>query len=86
MLGVSSVGATDDDDALLPERRADNRTRIAVIEANFSNHTEDCKRDRLETNRRLGRIEGGIIATGVTLLVGGATVIGVLLRILFHLG
>lgn len=85
MLGVSSVGAMNDGDSLLLERRTDN-VRIAVMEANFFNHTEDCKRDRADTNRRLGRIEKGIVAVISSILIGGATVIGILLRIALHLG
>lgn len=82
---MSSVGAMmDDGGAQLPERR--NDVRLAVIEANFGNHIEVCERDRAETNRRLSRIEKGIATAIGTMLLGGATVIGILLRIVLHLG
>ena len=70
--------------ALQQERR--NDVELAVMKTLLDTHLVSCHEDNKVTNFRLNRIEKGILATLGTLLIGGATTIAFLARIVLHLG
>jgi hypothetical protein len=72
-------------DLMLGGRRSSDPS-VAALEAWARGHENACTRDRVEIFRRIGRIENGILAVWTTITMGGAATIGLLLKILLHLG
>ncbi len=71
-------------DLALHDRR-ETDIRLAIVETQLENHLDNCVAAHGLVEKRLGRIEIGIVATLVAILGGGATTIAFLLKIALHL-